>query len=284
MGVIRGALAVFVSILLFVVFLAGNSFLTLTLSLQYENVHDHLKPLIQNTVKEEMGIDLSAEIEQELSEIDINCEDYPNGYVFSEGGHSITISCDILTEGTDAVIASGLESIIEQTYYRDYTCDFWKCFSEEEIPFFLVSEYAKDYWKGKFFWTLGAAIVLMILLFILFKKKHNTFVIPGILLIATALPFLRMNLLMSISGDRIIFELLEIFFSKAKTAFKISFFTGLGLIGFGIIFRIFMAGFSFSKLFNREGSKKKSDKKDIKDKREFKTTKEVKKAQKIKKK
>jgi hypothetical protein len=288
MAVIRGALAIFVSILLFVVFLAGNALLTLTLSLQYENVYEHLESLIQDTVEEEMDVDISAEIQKELDTANINCEDYPEGYVFSEGEYTITLSGDVLTQGTDAIIASGVESLIKEAYYREYTCDFWKCFGEEEIPLFLVSEYAKDYWKSKFYLTLGTAIGLMILLFFLYRKKHNTFVVPGILLMAAALPFLRMNLLMSISGDRIIFELLGIFFSKAKAVFKISFFTGLGLIGFGIIFRLFMAGFRFSQLFNRGESikkpSKKSDDKNIKDKREFKTAKDIKKVQKSKKK
>ncbi len=284
MGLIRGALAVFVSILLFIVFLAGNALLTLTLSLQYENVYEHLEPLIQDTVEEEIGIDISTEIQKELDNMEIQCEDYPEGYVFSEGGYAITLSCETLSQGTDAIIASGVESLIKDAYYRDYTCDFWKCFGEEEIPLFLVSEYAKDYWKSKFYLALATAVGLMILLFFLFKKKQNVFIIPGILLVATSIPFLRMGFLMSISGDRIIFELLGIFFSKARSVFRISFFTGIGLLIAGIFFKLFLVGFSFSKIFHREESKEKKEIKNIKDKREFKTTKEIKKVQKIKKK
>ncbi len=284
MGLIRGGLAVFVSILLFIVFLAGNALLTLTLSLQYENVYEHLESLIQDTVEEEIGVDISAEIQKELDTADINCEDYPEGYVFSEGAYTITLSCDVLIQGTDAIIASGVESLIENAYYKDYTCDFWKCFSEEEIPLFLVSEYARDYWKSKFYLALGTAIALMILLFFLFKKKQNVFIIPGILLVATSVPFLRMDFLMSISGDRIIFELLGIFFSKARSVFRISFFTGLGLLVLGAFFKLFLVGFRFSRIFHREESKEVKEIKDIKDKREFKTTKDIKKVQKSKKK
>lgn len=255
MGFIRGALGVFVSILLFIVFLVGSVFLTLTLSLQYENVHDTLVPIVQDTLGEEIGVDISLEIEKELASMEIQCEDYPEGYVFSEGGYTITLSCDALTQGIDAIISSGIDSLIEGVYYKEYTCSFWKCFGEEEIPLFLISEYAKEYWRAKFYLALAIAIGLMIALFFLFRKKQNTFIVPGILLVVAALPFLRIGSLASISGDRVIFELLSIFFSKAKSVFRISFFTGIGLIILGFIFKLFLIGFKLSKLFYRERSK-----------------------------
>jgi len=262
MGFIRGALGVFVSILLFIVFLVGSAFLTLTLSLQYDNVHDKLSPIIQNTLEEEMGVDISSEIEKEIGSMEIQCEDYPEGYVFSEGEYTITLSCDVLTQGTDAIIASGVDDIIESAYYKEYTCSFWKCFGEEEIPLFLVSEYAKDYWRAKFYLALSAALVLIAILFFLYNKKQNTFIVPGILLMVAALPFLKIGALMSISGDRIIFELLGIFFSKARNVFRISFFTGIGLVVVGFVFRLFAIGFKISKFFNKRETKE--DKQDTK--------------------
>ncbi|MCK5624333.1 hypothetical protein KAI04_00645 [Candidatus Pacearchaeota archaeon] len=256
MGFIRGALGVFVTILLFIIFLLGCSFLTLTLSLQYENVYDKIAPLIQGTLEEEIGVDIPAEIEKELENMNIQCEDYPEGYVFSEGGFEITLSCETLTQGTDAIIASGVDSIIETAYYKDYTCDFWKCLGEEEIPLFLVSEYARDYWKAKFYWALTVALVLIGCLFLLYKKKQNSFLIPGILLIVAAIPFLKIGTFMSFSGDKIVFELLSIFFSKARVVFNIAFFTGLGLVIIGFVVKLFLVGFKISKLFQRGESTK----------------------------
>ena len=265
MGFIRGTLSVFLSIFLFITFLVGGIFLTLTFSLQYDNVYDHLSPLIQETIEEEMGISIPAEIEKEIVSMEIECEDYPDGYVFSEQGYTITLSCEALVQGTDAIVDSGVESLIEAAYYKEHTCDFWKCFGEEAIPLFLVSEYAKDYWKSKFYLSLGVAIILMVALFFLYKKKQNIFIVPGILLMAAAVPFLRINLLMSISGDRIIFELLGIFFSKARNVFRILFFTGIGFIVFGIIFKLFMIGFKFSEFFNREENKEIKETKETKE-------------------
>ena len=281
MGFIRGALGVFVSISLFIVFFVGGVFLTVTLSLQYENVHDTLAPIIQNTLGEEIGVDISSEIEKEIGSMEIQCEDYPEGYVFSEGGYTITLSCDTLTQGVDAIIASGVDSLIEAAYYKEYTCSFWKCFEEEEIPLFLISEYAKDYWRAKFYLALGIAIGLMVGLFFLFDKKQNAFIVPGILLIAAAVPFLKIGALVSLSGDRVIFELLSIFFSKAKSVFRISLFTGIGLILVGFIFKLFLVGFKISKLFHRDESKevKEQIKEQVK-----KQVKEVKSIQKPKKK
>jgi len=279
MGFIRGTLGVFVSILLFIVFLVGSVFLTLTLSLQYDNVHDKISPIIQNTLEEEIGVNIPEEINKELAAMEINCEDYPEEYVFSEGDYTITLSCDMLTQGTDAVIESGIDSLIEQIYYKEYTCSFWKCFGEEEIPLFLISEYAKDYWRAKFYLALGVALALMAVLFLLYRKKQNTFIIPGILLVIAALPFLKIGALASISGDRVILELLSVFFLKAKSVFRISFFTGIGLILLGLIFKLFLVGFKLSRIFHREESKevKEQVKKEVKAPiKESKVVKEVK--------
>ena len=281
MGFIRGALGVFVSILLFLIFLVGSVFLTLTLSLQYDNVYERLEPVIQDTLEDELGVIFSDEIEKERSSMEIHCESSPNEYIFEEGKYTLSLSCEALAQGTEAVVASGVESLIKTVYYKEYTCDFWKCFSEEEIPLFLISEYARDYWKAKFYWSLTVALVLMASLFLLYKKKQNVFIVPGILLMAAAVPFLRIGLLMNISGDRIIFELLSVFFSKARSVFRISFFTGLGLFIAGIIFKLFLLGFKFSKMFHREESK---EVKKIKEVKEPQKVKEVKQVQKPKKK
>ena len=129
MGFIRGALGVFASVLLFIMFLAGGILLTLTLSLQYNNLKEHLTPLINQTIQQEIGINVPAEIEKEIVSMNISCEDYPGEYNFTEQGFSLTISCDVLKNGTSAVINSGVEQIIHNIYYYSYTCSFWKCFS-----------------------------------------------------------------------------------------------------------------------------------------------------------
>ncbi len=255
MGFIRGVLAVFVSIVLLLVFFAGNVFLTLTLSLKYDNVHDTIKPIIEETLEEELGIDLVQEINNEMSALEINCENYQEDYVFGEGDYTITLSCESLSQGADAVVDSGIDSLIEQIYYKEHTCDFWKCLDEEGNPLFLISDYARNYWKSKFYMALIASLVLIGVLFLLFKRKHNTFAIPGILLIASAIPFLKIGTIISVLGDRIIIEILSIFFSKAHSVFRISFFTGLGLLAAGFLFRLSMIGFKFSEFFHREESK-----------------------------
>jgi len=264
MGLIRGALVVFVCILLFIIFLVGIILLTLTSSLKYENIKDQVAPLVKDTIKDQVDIDITEEIEKELAAMEINCEDYPEEYVFSEQGYTITLSCETLIQGTDAVIEEGIDSLIETAYYKEYTCDFWKCFDEEEIPLFLVSEKAHDYWRSKFYLALTIAIVLMVALFFLFRRKPNTFIVPGIMLIVASLPFMKANSLMSISGDSIVVTFFGIFFSKAHDVFVTTLIVGIVLFLAGLIFRLFIIGFKFSKFFKREESKgvkeRKSDK------------------------
>ena len=274
MGFIRGALGVFASILLFIVFLAGGVLLTLTLSLQYENVYEHVSPLIQDTIQQEVGVDIPAEIEKEINSANISCENYPGEYNFTEQGFSLTISCDMLKNGTSAIINSGIEQIIKNIYYYDYTCSFWKCFSssesplpissEQNIPLFLVSDFARNYWKSKFYLALTISIILMLSIFFLYKKKHNFLIVPGILLVAASLPFFKIESLVSISGDKIFFALLSIFLAKAKSVFHIFFFTGIGLIVSGIILKLFIIGFKLSNFFNKNKSEVNKQEKKIK--------------------
>ena len=55
MGVIRGGLLVIVSVLLFVSLLAGNLFLTMSWSLDYDNVKTELVSVVKELVEEEGG-------------------------------------------------------------------------------------------------------------------------------------------------------------------------------------------------------------------------------------
>jgi len=284
MGFIRGALGIFISILLLIVFFVGGIFLTLTLSLQYDNVHDKISPVIQNTLEEELGVNLASEIEDELILMEIYCENSLEDYVFSEQGYAITLSCESLTQGAEGIINSGIDSLIESAYYKEYTCNFWKCFGEEEIPLFLVSEYAKDYWKAKSYLAMGVALVLILTLFFIYRKKPNTFIIPGILLIVVAIPFLKIGALISFSGDRIVLELLSIFFSRSISVFRIFLFSGIGLVVIGLFFKLFLVGFRFSKFFHREESKGIKVVKEVKAVKNIKSVKENKSSQKPKKK
>jgi len=249
MGLIRSGLIVIISILLFIIFLTGNILLTLTLSLQYENVYEHLTPTIKELAEEEINI--PEEVNSRLESMQSYCENYSE-YVFSAEGYTFEIPCDVVSQGRDAIIDESIDNLVESSYYKEYDCGFWDCFGEEVIPTFLISEKAKNYWKVKFYLALTAAIVLIILNFFLVRKKHNTFVLPGILLIASALVFLQVRLFLSLISNTFVLGFLQIFFTKAKDVFWISLITGIVLLVLSFVLKLFAIGFNISNIFSKE--------------------------------
>lgn len=249
MGFIRSGLIVIISILLFIIFLAGNIFLTLTLSLQYENVYEHITPTIKELAEE--TIDIPEEVNIRLESMQSYCENHSE-YVFSEEGYTFEIPCEVVSQGLDSIIDESIDNLVESSYYKEYDCGFWDCFEEEAIPTFLISEKAKNYWKAKFYLALTAAIVLIILNFFLVRKKHNTFVLPGILLVASALVLLKLNLSLSLVSNTFILGFLQIFFTKAKDVFWIFLITGVVLLLLSLFLKLFSIGFKISNIFSKE--------------------------------
>ena len=244
MGFIRGSLLVIVCILLFFSLLLSGIFLTLSLSLKYENVQEELGSVLENLTGNQLNIigddfNLEEEMEEAQEFMEEHCQN-KSSYVFSEGGYTFVIPCDILDEieeDPSAIIEQGIDNIIEQIYYDDYNCDFWNCFEVTELPLFLVSEKAKNYWQDKFYLTLIAFVVLVVLIFFLTENKQNTPIIVGSLLVLSSLPLLGIRKIVGIFlgdfGDLGI-SFLNIFIGKANSVFWIVFIAGLILIGAGI--------------------------------------------------
>ncbi len=264
MGAIRGILFVFVCILIFLTILVGGILWTVSSSLEYEQVQPGLSSLVDKVIDEQVGAIGGLGIEEELDdlmpEIELFCETNPE-YIFDYEGNSITIPCDVLVQGPAAVVSQGVSSLIEGYYYEEYDCDFWNCFGEGEIPLFLVSQKAQDYWQGKFYLVLMAFFVLFILAFLLAQKKANFFIVTGILAIVAALPLLKIGVLISklanSMGDlgEYVSEMILIFFNQSNNVFiKIMIFGGALLI-VGIVFKIFHLGFAIAKFFEKFSKK-----------------------------
>src|SRR3989344_3299524 len=62
---------------------------------------------------------------------------------------------------------TAVKECLQDSYYKEYDCDFWDCFAKEQTPFFLVSQKARDYWKERFYYSLLASLVLLALIFFL---------------------------------------------------------------------------------------------------------------------
>jgi hypothetical protein len=268
MGFFRGGLLVIICILLFLSFLAMNSFATLNSSLKYENVQEQIAPIVENItsgaitdlIPEEFqdsigDFNLTKEMEAAKEAMRPYCENVSEyEYVFQEGGFTFTVPCDLLNETPETLIQKGIEDIVEDTYYSEYDCGFWDCIEKTGSPLFLFSEQAQEYWKGKFYYALVVSLILIALMFFLVKTKPNWPIITGALLIGSVIPIKSLEkILTSVVGSP--FDaLVGIFFSRASAVFWTSLIIGLLVLGGGIAWRVLA----------KDSIKKRMSKKDVK--------------------
>jgi hypothetical protein len=272
MGLFRGSFLFIVGFLLLVSLLLCGVFLTLTKSLEYDNVKREISPIAhelasgQNTVLGRINVDefdVNAVSHQAVTVMQKHCKDHTE-YTFTFEGKTISIPCSTLQGGTQAVINETLNDVIDQIYYAEYTCGFFKCLTSGQLPLVLVSKQAKDFWYQKFYFTLIAILILSILAFFFVEKKLNWPLLIGILAIIAVIPLLKIKSIIAFLIPEKFESLslfLNIFFSEAYPVFFIFFIIGLVFIGAGL-------GLKFS---NSEWVKNLSDKLDKKeDKKESK--------------
>ncbi len=273
MGFIRSFLLVIVSILLFVSLLIMGFFATVSSSLSYENVQKQIYPIANQIIEEQIGTTtLINNLEPYLleycknnSEVVKNIE----GYIF-------VFPCEIIESGGESIIEYGINYFIKNFYYKEYSCEFWKCFEEQEIPLFLVSEYSHQYWKKFFFNFLLISLGLSFILILLSKKKSNGFILTGILLTFTAFITLKLDKIGIFLSNFIISpistalteettssflpKIINIFFSNSNRIFVWMFVIAIVLILAGILLRLFGIGFKLSGLFGKIQEKKEENK------------------------
>ncbi|MFH1431019.1 MAG: hypothetical protein ABIG37_00940 [Nanoarchaeota archaeon] len=257
MGFIRSALFVIASVLLFLLFIVGNVFLTLNLSLDYDNVKPELVSVIQNLVGDE--------IDEAYFSMEATCQNNSE-FVFSheESGQVFVIPCEIVLQGSDEIINYSVNSFVEDSYYKNYDCDFFNCFEDTENSFFFVSEQAKNYWKSKFHFVLVISLFLIALMFFLIQGKKNLPIVAGVLLILASLPFMKINWVMSFFSNNQFLQFFTISFSKSFNVFLISLSVGIILILLGFVLKLFGIGFQISNFFNKFSKKEISEDKEIK--------------------
>lgn len=267
MGFFRGGIVLMLGILLFFSLLAANSFFILQSSLKYENVKTGLYPLVKN-ISEGTGAGgiLSNEIMGDFNLTDAAkdaliiaknyCKNQNNtNYTFSYEGYSVSIPCEkIDPKNPEALINETYDDVIYDIYYKEYDCKFWNCFSKTQLPFFLVSEKARDYWKEKFYFSLLASLVLIILIFLFTDEKRNTPITVGILLMLSVFPLLKLkDLLYAVAGN--FSSMINLFLSSTRSVFLFSLMFGALLAGTGLA----------SRFWNPEAIKEKLSIKEVKD-------------------
>jgi len=268
MGFIRGSLLVIVGTLFFLSIFVGNMFLTLSLSLDYDNVGPEL--ITETKELLETQLDLDSVIGEQLVPMELYCQNHSE-FVFNEMGNTFVIPCEIMSQGFEVIVDYAIRSIVNQVYYTEYDCEFWDCLEKTGSPSVLISEKAKNYWNAKFYLLLTISAGLAVLMLLLIQKKTSLPLVIGSLLIISSLPFMKLDSLIgrlinpvfSIMGVSDILpssflDIFSIFFSKSYRVFLIMFISGIVLLIIGILFKIFKIGFKISNFLSKKNVPDKS--------------------------
>jgi len=253
MGIIRGGLLVIVSVLLLVSIFASLFLLTMSWSLNYSNVKSNLGEVIKSSLTEQINI--NKLVADNYPEMQVYCNNH-SSYNVSYDDLTVDIPCSVISQGSEVVVDYAINQSIEKIYFKQYDCKFWDCFSEEKVPFFLVSQKAQSYWYSKFNYVLMIIGVLSILGFVLAKKKSNFFILISALIIIAAIPFSKLGWVVSLLGDSAE-TFLSIFFSKGYLVFIRGILVGIVLLVIGIILKLFGVGFKIQAIFSRKEAKEK---------------------------
>jgi len=265
MGFIRSGFVFIFAIVLFLTLFAGNLFLTLDWSLDY----NHVSPYIQN-----LSNDLAKDSGNKgtiLSEYDIKkylCENQNMSPIeFTLDNETMVVPCEIIKEGGKSVIEYLINESIPIYYYKNYSCNLLDCVQKEGQPFALVSQHAKDYWKGKFYSTLLISLIIFVLIFLFVKEKHSAFILAGIMTIFSAIPFNQITWLLSLLPDLLPLNIIPIFFTQAGSVFILMLVIGIILISLGIGIKFFDWGMKLNELIKKIFKRKdKEDKNENKEK------------------
>ncbi len=266
MGVLRGIVLIFVCVLLFVSLFVTGVFATLDNSLDYKIVKPNIEPIINGTLSKQ---EISNSIENDQIYLETYCNTHDE-YSLNGSQFNLSIPCEIILNGSDSIFNYFVENSIESFYYKEYDCEFWKCFKQQDTPFFLVSEHAKNYWNKRYYLFLMISIALAVLVFFLVKNKVNFPFVAGSLLAVSFIPvawldtFGRTIIKIALSGASLGLDslrgidlnvIVNVFFSEANFVFLTGFVIGLVFLGIGITLKIAKGGFKLSKLFSKMDKK-----------------------------
>jgi hypothetical protein len=255
MGLIRGGLLVIVSVLLLVSLFAGFILLTMSWSLNYDNVKTELGSALKGNLTNKIGI--NELVTQNYPKMQEYCKNN-SSYIVNYEGNIISVPCSVILEGHDAIVDNEINSSIEKIYFTNYNCNFWNCFDTQQIPFFLVSLKAQQYWYSKFNQVLILIGLLSICGFLLAEKKSNFFLLVSALIIIAVIPIAKIDWLISLTG-KTAEGLLSVFFSKSYSVFIRGIALGVILLVIGVVLKFFGIGFKIQTILSKF---RRSDKKE----------------------
>lgn len=196
MGFVREGLLLILGVLLFLSFLSGSVFLTLTLSLDQSVVSEQVEPLTEIFVRTDANFDDILE-RKYTTMVDYCSEGNPSILVDPGIGYRFDVPCDAVLDGRESVVRVAMHDSFERNYGKDYACSFWDCLGSRQDVFVVASATAREYWLSKFYFSLFACALIILFSFFLFEKKHSVFPFIGSILLLSALPLLKPSLVIS---------------------------------------------------------------------------------------
>jgi hypothetical protein len=190
-------------------------------------------------------------------------------YKFIYDNYSFVIPCETIEQGKDAIISYAADNFVNQIYYTKYNCEFWQCVKNSTMPFVLISEKAKDYWQSKFLLFVGLSIVIFALIFFISKNRPTTFIVTGILLIVSALPFRKLHWILAFIPEKFS-GIFSAFFTKAHSVFVIILIIGIVFIVWGILCKIFELKMEFGEEDSKGEEQGKRDLSNLRYKKKYK--------------
>jgi len=260
MGFLRGGIITILTILLLITLFAGNILWTFSGSLEY----NHLKPsLIKVSTEVIQESQILAQLEQNKIYLQMYCTQNENIH-FNESGLELDIPCVIALADTNTIVEYGVTQLIDQLYYKQYDCDFWTCVQEQNPPLVILSEKSYQYWRALFYWSLIASILFFLLMFLIAKNKSTPFIISGILMIITAIPFKNLEWIFSLLPLGAVAKFLAMFFSKSYSVFLTMLILGIIFLAIGLVLRFTGLGKKISWNYKKDEEEKENQRENTK--------------------
>ena len=261
MGIIRGGVITILAALLLITFFTGNIFSTLSGSLEYNQLKPSLVNISKDVIKE---YNIFNQLEQNKIYTQAYCLQHEKIY-FNESELNLEFPCSVFLSGEDSIIEYAVNQLVDQLYYKQYNCKFWQCVKEQNPPLVLISEKSYQYWRALFYWSIILSVVLFLLIFLIAKDKSTPFIISGILIILTAIPFKSLNWIFNLIPMGDIAKFLSIFFTRAQSVFSTRLTLGIILLVLGLVLKISGLGKKMSWNYKKEENKQEEKEKDKKE-------------------
>lgn len=255
MGLIRGALLIFASVVFFFAVLSSAMFLTISSSLAYSSVQNQTVNIVNQFSSQ---INVTQEITNRLPTIINYCKSDGN-YSFQYQNNTFKINCSDLNKSISTIINGTINNFIRDTYYANYSCNYWDCFDKYQSTF-LISQKSRNYWQNWFYYSMIALLISGTALFFLVKKKRHLPFVMGTTIIVASLIVLELgNLLGSITNETVS-QLVSIFFSKSTYIFIRLLIIGGIIMLIGLAMELFHVEFKIYTLLSKLGIKRAENK------------------------